>query len=61
MIRSNPAFVVFTEPTSGKTQYALFVGGGVFLADGVSGPYTEVGKNAGPGSNPAPMFYQGAW
>ena len=56
---SNPAAVTFTDPATGKTQYALFFAGSIHISDSVNGPWAAAGPS--PGGNPAPIYLNGTW
>jgi len=57
----NPAFVTFVDPTTGKTVYSLWISGKVRIAATPLGPFVEVPNFKYSGSNPAPIFHNGAW
>ena len=56
----NPAAVVFTEPTTGKKVYSLWVDGVVLTAASAYGPFISTGFRL-VGGNPAPVFHNGAF
>lgn len=56
-----PKSVVYTDPSTNKTKYSLWLGGGVYLADSLDGPFTKLVNFKYPGSNPAPVWYKGAF
>jgi hypothetical protein len=56
----NPAAVVYTNASTGKTMYSLWTGPEVIVADSVNGPWTSVDGTT-PGGNPAPLFHNGAF
>ena len=61
---SNPAFVTYTDPVDNTTKYSLWMGNNnrIYVSESLEeGPWEDQSQDHGPGSNPAPIFYQGAW
>eukprot|EP00040_Diaphanoeca_grandis_P021073 m.112188 g.112188 ORF g.112188 m.112188 type:complete len:381 (+) comp28177_c0_seq1:81-1223(+) len=58
---NGPKSVVYTESSTNKTKYSLWLGGGVYLADSLSGPFTQLEGFTYPGDNPAPLWHNGAF
>jgi hypothetical protein len=56
-----PKSVVYTERGTNKTKYSLWLGGGVYIADSVDGPFDKLKEFTYPGHNPAPLWYKGAF
>ena len=54
----NPAALVFTDPTTGKLVYSLWIGGDILVAASAAGPYVKTYRNPA-GSNTAPAFSDG--
>jgi len=54
-----PKSVVYQDSVTNKTMYSLWLGGGVYLAESVDGPFTKVDQLRYPGSNPAPFYHDG--
>ena len=56
-----PKAVVYTESGTNKTAYSLWLGGGVYLADNVDGPFKKLDGFTYPGSNPAVIWHNDAF
>jgi hypothetical protein len=56
-----PKSVVYTDSETNKTKYSLWIGGGVYLADALDGPFTKLAGFKYPGPNPATLYFQVAF
>jgi hypothetical protein len=56
-----PKSVVYPDSSTNKTKYSLWLGGGVYLADGLDGPFSRLKGFSYPGTNPAPVWYNGSF
>jgi hypothetical protein len=57
----NPAFITFTNASSGATVYSMWMGGSVRLAASLDGPFVKIPNFAYPGGNPAPVLHGGSF
>ena len=56
----NPAFLAFAD-SSGATTYSLWTAEGLLTADSMDGPFMRVPRAGYAATNPAPIFYKGAF
>ena len=56
-----PKSVVYQDELSNQTKYSLWLGGGVYVADSLYGPFSRLKGFSYPGRNPAPVFHNGAF
>jgi hypothetical protein len=57
----NPAFLTFKNESTGKVVYSLWFGGAVHKADSLDGPFEYPPIFKYSGSNPAPIWHDGAF
>jgi hypothetical protein len=57
----NPGFLTFKNESTGKPVYSLWFGGGVHAANSLDGPFRYPPIFKYPGSNPAPIWHDGAF
>ena len=56
-----PKSVVFADSATNQTQYSLWLGGGVWIADSPDGPFDKLEGFTYPGSNPAVVYHNNAF
>ena len=57
----NPAALVFQNATSGNQVYSIWVGGKIWTASSLDGPFALFPNGEYPGGNPAPVYHNGSF